>query len=249
MTQWVCLAARSRRGGFEPLFGRTRSRIPEQRPEQRTRSRISADSEPNQCCGLGWCRNRLWPLDHIPHSHGSIQPPAAPRKPRAGGTAGARMRTSDRAGPAPAPPGRPMPAVAGPGMRAGRARGARLVPSVDFVRLRRPWHPLTRRRRKGWESGGQRRGKRGGEGVRGDRRRSGCLESPPILLSDLVRVHPGRPAALATATAGTRSCGPGPPVYDYRGRGTQSHRSGRIHPYVLSCSATGTDRERSDWRT
>ena len=49
--------------------------------------------------------------------------------------------------------------------------------------------------------------------------------------------------------AGTKSCGPGPPVYDYRGRGTPSHRSGRIHPYVRSCSATGTDRERSDWRT
>ena len=28
-----------------------------------------------------------------------------------------------------------------------------------------------------------------------------CLESLPILLSDLVRVHPGRPAALPTATA------------------------------------------------
>ena len=27
-----------------------------------------------------------------------------------------------------------------------------------------------------------------------------CLESLPILLSDLVRVHPGRPAALPTAT-------------------------------------------------
>ena len=26
-----------------------------------------------------------------------------------------------------------------------------------------------------------------------------CLESLPILLSDLVRVHPGRPAALPTA--------------------------------------------------
>ena len=51
--------------------------------------------------------------------------------------------------------------------------------------------------------------------------------------------------------AGTRSCGPGPPVYDYRGRGAPSHCLGRIHPYVRSCSATGTDRERpgSDWRT
>ena len=33
--------------------------------------------------------------------------------------------------------------------------------------------------------------------VRGD---GSCLESLPILLSDLVRVHPGRPAALPTAT-------------------------------------------------
>ena len=48
--------------------------------------------------------------------------------------------------------------------------------------------------------------------------------------------------------AGTRGCGPGPPVYDCRGRGTPSHRLGRIHPYVRSCSATGTDRERSDGR-
>ena len=44
-------------------------------------------------------------------------------------------------------------------------------------------------------------------------------------------------------------CGPGPPVFDYRGRGTPSHCLGRIHPYVRSCSATGTDRERSCWRT
>ena len=49
--------------------------------------------------------------------------------------------------------------------------------------------------------------------------------------------------------AGTRSCGPGPPVYDYRGRGTPSHRLGRIHPHVRSSTATGTDRKRSDWRT
>ena len=49
--------------------------------------------------------------------------------------------------------------------------------------------------------------------------------------------------------AGTRSCGPGPPVYDYRGRGAPSHCWGRIHPYVRSCSATGTDRDRRDWRT
>ena len=47
---------------------------------------------------------------------------------------------------------------------------------------------------------------------------------------------------------GRGAAGPAP-VYDYRGRGTPSHRLGRIHPYVRSCSATGTDRERSDWRT
>ena len=49
--------------------------------------------------------------------------------------------------------------------------------------------------------------------------------------------------------AGTSSCGPGPQVYDYRGRGAPSHRLGRIRPYVRSCSTPGTDRERSDWRT
>ena len=54
----------------------------------------------------------------------------------------------------------------------------------------------------------------------------------------------------ASAGAGT-SCGPGPPVDECRGRGAPSHRLGRIHPYVRSCSAatgTVTDRERSDWR-
>ena len=52
--------------------------------------------------------------------------------------------------------------------------------------------------------------------------------------------------------AGTRSCWTGvtgPPEYDYRGRGAPSHCVGRIHPYVQSCSATGADRDRSDWRT
>ena len=47
--------------------------------------------------------------------------------------------------------------------------------------------------------------------------------------TDLVRVHPGRPATR-------RSCGPGPPVYrdDYRGRGTQSHHLVyvKIHRYL-----------------
>ena len=51
----------------------------------------------------------------------------------------------------------------------------------------------------------------------------------PILRSDLVRVHPGRPAAHPMAT---RSCGPGPLVHDYRGRGAPSHRLGRIRLYV-----------------
>ena len=60
---------------------------------------------------------------------------------------------------------------------------------------------------------------------------------------------PGGRRRFRRLRAGTRSCGPGPPVYDYRGRGTPSHRLGRIHPYVRSCSATDTDRERSDWRT
>ena len=67
---------------------------------------------------------------------------------------------------------------------------------------------------------------------------SACLESIPVLAartsaseySDRVRVHQGRPAAFSTATG----WGPGPPVYDYRGRGTPSRRLGRIHPYVRS---------------
>ena len=79
-----------------------------------------------------------------------------------------------------------------------------------------------------------------------------CLDSLPILLSDLVTVHPGRPAALPTAagwdeelrarTAGVRLPQPGDTI-------TPSHRLGWIHPYVRSCSAAGTDRERSGWRT
>ena len=76
-----------------------------------------------------------------------------------------------------------------------------------------------------------------------------CLESLPILLSDLARVHPGRPAALPTATGWdaellTRTAGvrlPRP--------GHSESSIGRIHPYVRSCSATGTDKERSGWRT
>ena len=50
----------------------------------------------------------------------------------------------------------------------------------------------------------------------------------------------GASDAATVVRAGTRSCGPGPPVYDYRdcGRGTQSHRSGlvtRTDPSVLVC--------------
>ena len=45
MTRCVCLAARSRRGGFEPLFGRTRSRIPEQRPEQDPEHPVTSNHE------------------------------------------------------------------------------------------------------------------------------------------------------------------------------------------------------------
>ena len=60
-----------------------------------------------------------------------------------------------------------------------------------------------------------------------------------ILLSDLVRVHPGRPAALPTATG-----------WDEELRawtsGLRLPRPGHSDPYVRSCSATGTDRERSD---
>ena len=69
--------------------------------------------------------------------------------------------------------------------------------------------------------------------------------SSPIW-SEFIRASPRR---IRRLRAGTRSCGPGTPVYDYRSRGAPSHRLGRIHPYVRSCSAAGTDRERSDWRT
>ena len=64
--------------------------------------------------------------------------------------------------------------------------------------------------------------------------------SGPIL-SEFIRAGRRR---IRRLRAGTRSCGPGPPVYDYRGGGTPSHRLGRIHAYVRSCSATG--REQSD---
>ena len=56
-----------------------------------------------------------------------------------------------------------------------------------------------------------------------------CLESLPMLLSDLVRVHRAGRRRIRRLRAGTRSCGPGPicgpgpPVYDYRGRGAPSH--------------------------
>ena len=41
------------------------------------------------------------------------------------------------------------------------------------------------------------------------------MESVPILESDLVRVHPGRPAAHPTATGWDEERGPVPSVYDY----------------------------------
>ena len=80
---------------------------------------------------------------------------------------------------------------------------------------------------------------------------SSHVRALPIFHSDLALsgLARRRRSGFRRLRAGTRSCGPGPPVYDYRGRGTPSHRLGRIHPYVRSCSATGTDRERSGWRT
>ena len=54
----------------------------------------------------------------------------------------------------------------------------------------------------------------------------GCLESLPIFWPCLVRAGRRR---IRRLRAGTRSCGPGPPVCDYRGRGAPSHRLGRIH--------------------
>ena len=70
-----------------------------------------------------------------------------------------------------------------------------------------------------------------------------------IRLSDLVRVHPGRPAVPFDGRGyglERGAAGPDRRVYDYRCRGTPSNRLGRIHPYVRSCSAKGTSRERSD---
>ena len=66
----------------------------------------------------------------------------------------------------------------------------------------------------------------------------------------LVRSSQGRAGRrrIRRLWAGTRSCGPEPEVYDYRGLGTPSHPLGQVHPYVRSYAATGTDRERSDWR-
>ena len=89
-----------------------------------------------------------------------------------------------------------------------------------------------------------------------------CLKSLPILWSDLVRVHPGRPAALPTCHVTAGGYGPGPGC---RGRdvavlarrrrrgpdrwchvivrlprpGHSKPLLGRIHPYVRSCSANG----------
>ena len=83
----------------------------------------------------------------------------------------------------------------------------------------------------------------GGEGAEGVRN---PFRYTSLVSSEFIRAGRRR---IRRLRAGTRSCGPGPPVYDYRGRGAPSHCLGRIHPYVLSCSATGTDRERSDWRS
>ena len=63
-----------------------------------------------------------------------------------------------------------------------------------------------------------------------------CLESLPILLSDLVIRADRR--RFRRLRAGTMSCWHGPPVCDYRGKGTPSHRLGRIH----DPSVKGSDR-------
>ena len=71
------------------------------------------------------------------------------------------------------------------------------------------------------------------------RRARPCLASNALVRSSRSSFGPA---------GGERSC-PGLQLYDYRGRGAPSHRLGRIHLYVRSCFATGTERERSDWRT
>ena len=74
------------------------------------------------------------------------------------------------------------------------------------------------------------------------RRPAGCLESLPILYSDLVRVHPGRPAAYPTATGWDEEL-------QARTAGVRATRSESSLGYARSCSAGGNDRERGNWRT
>ena len=110
-------------------------------------------------------------------------------------------------------------------------------------------------RRRGLLRGLERTGTGLAAGLLARGQEEGChgLESLVILRSeddsDLVRVDPGRPAAHPSATGWDEELRNGPPVYDYRCRGTPSHHLGRIHSYVRSYSAAGTNRERSDWRT
>ena len=66
-----------------------------------------------------------------------------------------------------------------------------------------------------------------------------CLESLPILLSDLVRVHPGRPAALPTATGWDE---------ELRAR-TAGVRLPRPGHSESSFTTDPSVREWSDWRT
>ena len=67
---------------------------------------------------------------------------------------------------------------------------------------------------------------------------AGSAWNHPILWSDLVSSSGPAGGASDGYWLGRGDCRPGPPVYDYRGRGTPSHRLGRIHLYVRSCFAT-----------
>ena len=64
-----------------------------------------------------------------------------------------------------------------------------------------------------------------------------------------LRAHSGRPAAHPTATGWDEELLDRAAGVRLPGRGAPSHRLGQTHQYVLSCFATGTDRDQSDWRT
>ena len=73
-----------------------------------------------------------------------------------------------------------------------------------------------------------------GTGIRNHFQYSRLICSEPILA--------GR-RRIRRIRGGNRSCGPRPPVHDYRGRGAPSHGLGGIDPYVRSCGGPESVRD------